>query len=67
MNVAFFLIPKQEVAFVFQHWTMRQVMEKMEYHRYSAVPILNKDGHYLGTITEGDLLWKMKNTGNLDF
>ena len=67
MNVAFFLIPKQEVAFVFQHWTMRQVMEKMEYHRYSAVPLLNKNGHYLGTITEGDLLWKMKNTGNLDF
>ncbi len=67
MNVAFFLIPKHEVAFVFHHWTMRQVMEKMEYHRYSAVPILDKAGRYLGTVTEGDLLWEMKNTGNLDF
>ncbi|MGP7816611.1 CBS domain-containing protein [Niallia sp. 01092] len=66
MNIAFFLIPKSEVVYVYDEWTMRQVMEKMEYHRYSAVPILNKDGHYVGTITEGDLLWKLKNSKNLD-
>lgn len=35
---------------------MRQVLEKMEYHRYTAVLILNKDGKYIGTITEGDFL-----------
>lgn len=66
MNVAFFLIPKNEVVYVYDHWTMRQVMEKMEYHRYSAVPILDKKGHYLGTLTEGDILWKLKSSENLD-
>lgn len=32
----------------------------MEYHRYSSVPILNKEGKYVGSITEGDLLWALK-------
>lgn len=46
---------------------MRQAIEKMEFHRYTAVPILDQLGHYVGTITEGDLLWKMKNTPGLTF
>jgi CBS domain-containing protein len=32
----------------------------MEYHKYSSVPMLNKEGKYVGTITEGDLLWGLK-------
>ena len=39
----------------------------MEYHRYSSVPIIDDDGKYVGVLTEGDLLWKMKNTPGLTF
>lgn len=46
---------------------MRQAIEKMEFHRYTAVPLVDQHGHYVGTITEGDLLWKMKNTPGLTF
>lgn len=46
---------------------MRQAIERMEYHRYTAVPLVDADGRYVGTITEGDLLWKMKNTPGLTF
>jgi CBS domain-containing protein len=46
---------------------MRQVLEKMEHHRYTAIPIINHNGRYVGTITEGDLLWKLKNTPELNF
>ena len=67
MNIAFFLIPKQDVAFIKFESTMRQALEKMEYHKYSAVPLLDNDGKYVGTITEGDLLWKIKNTPGLSF
>ncbi|GGL41459.1 CBS domain-containing protein [Sporolactobacillus putidus] len=67
MNVAFFITPKSECKYVYDYWTMRQAMEKMEHHRYTAVPILNKKGNYVGTLTEGDLLWKLKNSGDLDF
>lgn len=60
MNILFFLTPKNEIAYIYDHETVRQVMEKMEYHRYSCVPIINRDGDYIGTITEGDLLWGLK-------
>ncbi|BCG61678.1 CBS domain-containing protein [Paenibacillus sp. URB8-2] len=60
MNIAFFLLPKQEVTCVTLDSTLRQTLERMEYHRYTAVPILNKHGEYAGTVTEGDLLWYMK-------
>lgn len=46
---------------------MRQALEKMEYHQYSAVPLLDKEGKYVGTLTEGDLLWKIKRTPGLTF
>ncbi len=67
VNIAFFLIPKKEVAIVKYESTMRQALEKMEYHKYSAVPIIDNQGKYVGTLTEGDLLWKMKNTPGLSF
>jgi CBS domain-containing protein len=67
MNIAFFLLPKKEVAFLQLKCSMRQALEKMEYHRYTAVPIVDGSGKYIGTLTEGDLLWKLKNTPGLSF
>lgn len=66
MNIAFFLTPKKDIVYENINSTMRQVLEKMEYHRYTAIPILDDKGRYVGTITEGDLLWKLKNSSNLD-
>lgn len=67
MNIAFFLVPKKDVVCLSYRSTMRQALEKMEHHRYTAVPLIDNGGKYVGTITEGDLLWKMKNTPGLDF
>ena len=67
MNIAFFLTPKKDVVFVKSTSTLRQAMERMEYHTYTAIPILDDKGRYIGTLTEGDLLWKFKNTPDLDF
>lgn len=67
MNIAFFLLPKQEVVTVTQEATLRQTLEKMEHHRYTAVPIIDTEGGYAGTVTEGDLLWFMKNRPDLTF
>jgi CBS domain-containing protein len=46
---------------------MRQAMEKMEYHGLTAVPLIDKEGKYAGTLTEGDLLRKIKNTPDFTF
>ena len=67
MNIAFFLTPKNEVVCENIESTMRQVIEKMEHHGYTAIPLIDKHGKYVGTLTEGDLLWKLKNTKNLNF
>ena len=57
MNILFFLTPKSEVAYINEDDTLRQALEKMEHHRYSAIPIISRTGRYIGTLTEGDLLW----------
>lgn len=67
MNIAFFLLPKQEVVTLTQEATLRQTLEKMEHHRYTAVPIIDEHGGYAGTVTEGDLLWFMKSRPDLTF
>ena len=66
MNIMFFLKPKSEVAHIYDDDTVRQVLERMEYHRYSCIPMLNRQGKYVGRITEGDLLWWLKGNHNLN-
>ncbi len=66
MNILFFLTPKSEVAYIYDEESLRQALEKMEYHKYSAVPILSRQGRYVGTLTEGDLLWYIKNQLSLN-
>ena len=65
-NILFFLTPKAMCSFVYDDSTVRQALEKMEAAGYSAVPILNRRGEYRGTLTEGDLLWAMKNMCYMD-
>lgn len=60
MNILFFLTPKSEVAWVEEDDTLRQGLEKMEHHGYAAVPLLSMNGKYIGTITDGDMLWGIK-------
>lgn len=67
MNIAFFLTPKQEVICENINSTMRQALERMEFHSYTAVPIIDDKGKYVGTLTEGDLLWKLKNSPTISF
>jgi len=65
-NILFFLTPKAMCAFVYDDFTIRQALEKLEASGYSALPILNKRGEYRGSITEGDLLWALKNICYMD-
>ncbi|WP_256759615.1 CBS domain-containing protein [Cohnella sp. WQ 127256] len=67
MNIAFFLLPKQEVVCVNEDATLRQTLERMERHRYTAVPVISETGEYKSTVTEGDLLWHLKAHPELSF
>lgn len=66
MNILFFFKPKSEVAYINSTDSVKRALEKMEYYKFSAIPIIDQNGRYKGTITEGDFLWATKNKHNLD-
>lgn len=57
MNLLFLLKPKATVAYLSSECTMRQGLEKMRAHGYTAIPVIAPDGKYVGTVSEGDFLW----------
>lgn len=65
-NILFFLTPKAMCAHLMADDTLRQALVRMEAAHYAALPILNKKGEYCGTLTEGDVLWALKNQCALD-
>lgn len=67
MNIAYFLLPKSSVAYLYDDCTFRQGLEKMRHHGYTAIPVITRDGKYIGTASEGDFLWKLLADGNGSF
>ena len=65
-NILFFLTPKALCAYLYDDYTIRQALEKMEAAGYATLPILNRRGEYRGTLSEGDVLWAMKNMCYMD-
>ncbi len=57
MNILFFLKPKGDIAFIYSDFTLRQALEKMKHYGYTAIPVLDRTGKYVATLSEGDLLW----------
>ena len=66
MNILFYLVPKSELAYIYDDYTVRQTMEKLENHRYTSVPVINRKGNYVGSLSEGDILWDLKERGIKD-
>lgn len=56
MNIMFFLTPKSEVTYIYDRCTVRQGIERLRTRGFSAIPVIDREGHYVGTITEGDFL-----------
>lgn len=56
MNILHFLTPKSKVAYVDDDATVRQGLEKLSRHGYRAIPVIARNGSYVGTVTEGDFL-----------
>lgn len=64
MNIAYFLRPKGQVAFLYDDFTFRQGLEKMRHHGYTAIPVISRSGQYIGTVSEGDFLWRLVSEDN---
>jgi CBS domain-containing protein len=48
---------KSEISYVLDTHTLRQALEKIKRSGYAAIPIIDGEGRYAGTLSEGDLLW----------
>ena len=59
MNIAYFLLSKNRFAYLYDDYTFRQGLEKMRHHGYTAIPVISRDGKYVGTVSEGDFLWRL--------
>jgi CBS domain-containing protein len=66
MNILAFIKPKNNVVYVYDDDTLKEALSKLEHCRFTSIPILNREGNYVGTLTEGDLLWAIKNETNFD-
>jgi len=66
MNIMRFVVPKSLVEYVTTDSTVRQALEKMRYHRYAAIPVIDADGRYFGTLRNDDLLAYFLDNGNFD-
>lgn len=56
MNPAMLLLHKSQVDYLVADCTLRQALEKFKAHGFTAVPLISKDGAYLGTIRDKDFL-----------
>ena len=66
MNIIQLMIPKVSTAFAYENDSVRQGLESMRHHGYTAIPVLSDDNTYLGCITEGDFLRFVLKRGSTD-
>ncbi|MCH5324728.1 MAG: CBS domain-containing protein [Eubacterium sp.] len=66
MNLAKIMTPKILTAHIHENDSVRQGLEKLRSHGFTAVPVLDTNERYLGAITEGDFLRHIINIGSTD-
>lgn len=65
MNFISCLTPKNEVDFISDDASLLKTLQIMQHQNYAAIPIINKSGEYVGTITSGDILGYIKENYDL--
>lgn len=66
MNLLSFLTPKDKTFYLSHQATIRQALEKYDYHKFTVVPLIDEEGHYYSSISEGDILRYIKNCAGFD-
>lgn len=66
MNLYQFFTPKARTFYLPSDATVAQALDKFDFHKFVAVPIVGEKGEYLSTVSEGDILRFLKNVANFD-
>lgn len=60
------MIPKSLVEYITIDSSVRQALEKMHFHKYTAIPVLDSDGKYIGTLRNDDIIDCIMNDGTFN-
>lgn len=66
VNMVRIMVPKVALTVLHDDETVRQGLEIMRRNGYTAVPVLDSEEHYLGSVTEGDFLRHVLETKSCD-
>jgi len=66
INIAKVMIPKPLTRVLHEADTVRQALETMENHGFTAIPVLDEEERYIGCVTEGDFLRHILRIGDTD-
>ena len=66
MNIAKIMVPKISTVFLHERQTVRQGWEVMIRGGYTAIPVLDDEQRYIGSVTEGDFLRYVFSVESLD-
>ena len=61
MNIFPYLTPKNNTYYIVDNLSVRQAIEKFDFYKFSVVPVIDENGKYINSISEGDLLCFIKN------
>lgn len=56
MNILSFMKPAHEVILLYSDESLKVALDRMTQHRFTSIPIVDREHHYVGTLTEGDIL-----------
>ena len=51
-----FFTPKNETFYLNSSSTIRQALEKFNYHKFTVISLVDENGKFVSTISEGDIL-----------
>ncbi|MBO6115113.1 MAG: CBS domain-containing protein [Lachnospiraceae bacterium] len=63
MNIFGILIPKQMLTYLYADDTLDIAVNELMDSGYTAVPVIDREGVYLGVVSEGDFLRKVMECG----
>lgn len=66
MNIAKIMIPKVLTVVLHENNTVRQGLEVLSRCHYTAIPVLDSQGGYVGSVSEGDFLNHIMKVGSTD-
>lgn len=65
MNILACLTPKSGVDYITDDASLFKTLQTMQKRNHTAIPIINKKGKYVGTVTAGDILGCISENFNL--